>query len=165
MRHLPSILCLFAVPTPASAETVVVAPVHLFFLGCTQGHGILNIVTRRSRMVTVDSLGRQRPDGTLIVTQTVKQEGKPVTVREWRLRENGLNQFVGTLSGATGPVVGVIYAGALDLRFKIKGGLHARQRISPSQDGNGLLNVMTFRKFGVVVGRLREEIERCAAAT
>lgn len=163
VRHLSIILCVVALPNTAAAQPIVRAPIHLFFLGCTQGHGILKIVARRSRRVTVDGFGHLQPDGTLIVTQTVKQEGRPVTKREWQLREVGLGRFVGTLNSATGSVVGVVSDGLLDLRFQMKGGLQARQSISLSKDGKSLLNVMTIRKFGLVVGRLREEIERCPA--
>jgi hypothetical protein len=164
MRRLSIILCLTVLPSPAAAEQAARTPVHLFFVGCTQGRGVLKIVARRSRNVTVDSLGSLHPDGTLVVSQTVTQEGKLVTRRAWRLREAGSGQFVGTLSGATGPVTGAVSGGTLHLRFNMKGGFRAHQHLALNTDGSGLLNVMTIRKLGVVVGRLREEVGRCPAA-
>jgi hypothetical protein len=144
------------VPRPATSS-----PIHLFFIGCTRGEGVLKVVARSPRTISVESLGRQEPDGTLAVTQVVQQDKDRPERRAWRLREVQPGRLAGSLSSASGPVSGEVVGDTISLRFNMKGGLAAQQEITLAPGGDSLLNLMTIRKWGMVVGTMRETITKC----
>jgi len=162
---MPNVVALLLVTSLLSVtgKPAALPTVQQFFVGCTKGRGILKVMVSRARSVTVASVGYLEPDGTLVVAQTVSQEAKAETHREWRLREVGPDRFTGTLSTASGPVTGQTYRDGLHLTFRMKGGMIADQQLTLAADGLSVVNVMTVRKFGIVVGRLLENIERCPA--
>lgn len=131
-----------------------------FFVGRTEGAGILRVALSSPKSVRVHGTGHIGPGGDLILQQTVEEAGKPATQREWRIREDSPGHFVGTLSDAAGPVTAVVSGNRLRLRFQMKGGLEAEQSIYQKPGGQTAHNLMTVRKLGLAVATLDETIKR-----
>lgn len=159
--HIAAALALAACApaVPAAGPAPVFDPL-VFFAGRTEGAATLKIVMRASRAVRVQGSGRVEPDGTLVLDQLVAQEGKPATRRRWRIRRTGPASYGGTLSDAVGPIAGEVDGNRLHLRFTMKGGLATDQWLTLSPDGRSAANLLTARKFGVVVARLDETIRK-----
>lgn len=149
--------CAPAVPLAAPAP--VFDPL-AFFAGRTEGRATLKIVLGAARAVRVEGTGRVEPDGALVLDQVVTQKGKPATRRRWRIRRTGPFTYAGTLSDAVGPVTGEVAGNRLHLRFAMKGGLATDQWLTLAPDGRSAANLLTARKFGVVVARLDETIRK-----
>lgn len=131
-----------------------------FFSGRTRGAGEIRPIVGRVRPVTVESRGRVRPDGVLVVQQRVEEEGRPARTRRWELRRQGLRTYAGTLSDAAGPVTARGQGDQLRIRFPMPGGLDADQLLILRPDGRTVDNRMTVSKLGVPVARLRETIRK-----
>ncbi len=131
-----------------------------FFLGRTEGTGILKIMFRRHRVVHVHGDGRIDPSGALILDQDVEDAGKPVQHRRWKMQSLGGGSYAATLSDATGPVVGTVERDTLRLVFREKGGFRIKQSLVLLSDGKGARNRLTIRKMGIVVATLNETIRR-----
>lgn len=97
----------------------------VFFAGRTQGRGTLKIAMRRSEPVMVEGFGRVDDGGVIVLDQTVRRGERPATTRQWVLRSDGPGRYVGSLSDASGPVVGEVTDNVLHLRFAMKGGFRA----------------------------------------
>lgn len=151
------------VPTPPATRTRPPAP-HFdavaFFAGRTEGTGVLKIALHRHDATRVEGNGRIAGDGTIVLDQTVRRDGKPATQRRWVLRRIAADRYTGTLSDAAGPVDGHVEGNVLHLRFAMKRGLQAEQTLVLRQGGQIADNVMIVRKFGVTVARLDETITR-----
>lgn len=131
-----------------------------FFAGRTEGRGVLVSVFAHPRRVTVHGVGRVAPDGTITLAQSVELEGKAPTQRLWVLRPAGAGRFVGTLTGARGPVVAQVRGNRMHLRFAMNHGLVARQWIYLQPGGRTALNRMSVTKFGMRVAALEETVRR-----
>ena len=131
-----------------------------FFLGHTEGTGLLKIVLGRRHSVRVHGYGRIAPDGTLILNQNIEQAGKPLKHRRWVMRSVGGGRYTATLSDATGPVVGEVQGNVMNLDFPANGGLRIRQTLVLAADGQSAANRLAIYKFGIVVGQLNEVIKR-----
>jgi hypothetical protein len=131
-----------------------------FFSGILHGDGELKVIMRRAVPIHVDSRGLRNGPNSIRLAQTVHEGSKPGKERSWELRRTSPTTFIGTLSDATGPVVGRLVDNRLLLEFKMKGGLAAEQVLSLQPDGRTLLNHMTVRKLGVAVAHLDEVIVR-----
>jgi hypothetical protein len=159
-------VAMIVIPLPGHADHQPLAtatPVFFpgkFFEGGTEGIGSLKIMAGHRRQTLVRGIGRMDADGTLVLGQTVEQEGKPSKTREWRIRPLGGNLYAGSLTDASGPVQGIVSGNLLRLTFPMKGGLHADQRLYLAADGQSATNFMSVRKFGVVVARFVENIRR-----
>lgn len=150
---------LFA-PAPASGEAPLAADPIAFFEGRTVGEGRLSAMMRKTRGVTVSSVGRVEPDGTLVVDQIVGEEGKPPRDRSWRIRAVSPGRYEGALTDATGPVTGTLTGDRLQLDFAIKGGLTVRQSLTFTADRMTAQNRMVVRKWGMKVATLEETIRK-----
>lgn len=150
----PTTLC---APHPGDSQRF--APL-AFFTGSTEGEGRLKIAMHHARTVRVHGAGHMAADGALMLDQRVEQEGKPARQRAWRLCEVAPGRYTGTLSDAAGPVLGQVTGNRLHLRFRIKGGLAADQRLELQPGGQALRNRMTVRKLGIVVATLDETIRK-----
>ena len=131
-----------------------------FFAGRTEGQGVLKVALRSPATIRVQSRGQVESDGTLSVRQTVSEANKPPRTREWRIRELSPGRYAGTLSDASGPVVGEAVGNRLHLRFRMKGGLDAEQWLTLAPGGRSAQNVMRVRKFGLTVASLDETIRK-----
>jgi hypothetical protein len=166
VRSLP--MRMFLAPAAAlvailSAGAAMAAPFHplRFFEGRTESDGRVKVALSAPHGLKVHGHGRVQPDGTLILDQTVEEEGKPVRMRHWQIKEVSPGQFAGTISDAVGTVKAESANGKLHLRFKMKeGGYAAEQWLTPSADGSTLQNSMTVKKFGITVATVEETIRR-----
>lgn len=133
-----------------------------FFDGASRGEGQLHIVMSGTARVQVDSVGHREGDGTLVLAQIVRRDGKPETKREWRIRETAPGRYTGTLSDAAGPVIGEADGDRLHLRFAMRGGLRADQYLYLAPDRRSARNLMRVTKLGIVVACLDETIRKTA---
>ncbi|TPG56251.1 DUF3833 family protein [Sphingomonas glacialis] len=131
-----------------------------FFAGRSEGKGVLKIALHRPATTLVEGNGRVTDDGSIVLDQTVRRQGKPATRRQWVLHPVGTDRYTGTLSDAVGPVDGRVDGTVLHLRFAMKGGLQAEQFLDLQPGGTVAQNVMIVRKMGVAVARLDETITR-----
>jgi hypothetical protein len=131
-----------------------------FFNGTTHGDGRLKVILEKPRTIRVDSVGTNQPDGSLLLEQRVKEEGKPLRLRQWHLRRISPTKFAGTLTDAAGPVAVDVSDGRARIRYRMKGGLAAEQWLTPQPGGRTVANVMRVRKAGIVVARFEETIRK-----
>lgn len=148
-----------AAPSAQPAPAPVFDPM-TFFAGRLRGEATLSVLLRRDRPVAVESRGRVRPDGVLVLDQRIEEEGEPARTRRWLIRRTGPATYAGTLSDAAGPVSGRVRGNRLELRFAMRGGLRATQRLDLAPDGRSADNRLTVTKFGLPVARLRETIRK-----
>lgn len=128
-----------------------------FFAGRTHGDGRLKIITKGTRTVTVEGRGRIEGD-TLVLDQTVREEGKPARERRWRIRQDGPGQYSGTLTDAKGPILATVDQGRLHIEFTLQNGMPTEQWLTLSPDGRVAQNRLTVKKLGIVVATLDETI-------
>lgn len=128
------------------------------FVGRSKGEGQLKIAFRKTRTVHVESNGHRTDDGTIVVDQVITEPGRKTSTRQWRLREVTPGRFVGSLSDAAGPVAGEVHGNCLELRFRMKGDLTARQWLYALPDGRTVQNRLSIRKSGILVARMHETI-------
>lgn len=130
-----------------------------FFEGHTQGDGELHKLFSKPVKVSVDSVGRLQND-TLILDQTIREAGKPVSMRRWTITPVGPDSYSGTLTEAQGFVhVNVVGARGF-IHYNMKHGLTVDQQLSQQSDGVTVLNRLVVHKFGVQVATLSETIRK-----
>jgi hypothetical protein len=152
--------CVSAPPLEAPNPHALLFSPQRFFVGRTEGTGLLRTIFSSPRSVRVHGSGRMDGDAVLVLDQRVEEQGKPVLRREWRMREAEPGHMIGTLTGATGAIQGFVSGNRLRLRFRMKGGLDAEQSIYLKPGGTSAHNLMIVRKFGIVVATLDETIDR-----
>jgi hypothetical protein len=132
-----------------------------FFIGKTEGKGIIKGPVGRRTALAVQSVGRIEQDGTLVLEQRVQREGSPPDRRTWRMRKTGANRYGGTISDAKGPVHIEIKGNCLHIRYTIaKGNLAADQYIYLQPGGRSAVNRMVVRKFGLSVASVEEVVRK-----
>jgi hypothetical protein len=132
-----------------------------FFVGRTEGVGVVHVIMSGRHAVHDRSHGRIERGGTLIIDQVVEEEGKPVRNRVWRLSRSGTNGITGSISDARGPVTGDVAGNVLHLRYRlVEGGVSVEQWITLQPGGRTAMNRMTFRRFGVSVATVQEVLRR-----
>lgn len=133
-----------------------------FFSGKTEGSGALRILFSRAKPLRVQSSGRLRGDGTLILRQTLRIAGETPQSREWRLSPAGGGRYAGTLTDAAGPVSGQVSGNTLSLRYTMQGALRLRihQMLVLQPDGRTVANRLRATKLGLPVAALRETIRK-----
>jgi len=136
-----------------------VAPEH-FFVGRTEGEGRVNMALSGSHGVRARGIGRIEQSGALVLDQIVEEEGKPARRLTWRLVRSGANRLTGTLTGAEGPVNGVVTGNVLHLSYRSSLGPWVEQWITMHPGGRSASNRMTFRRFGFGVATMEEVIRR-----
>lgn len=163
---LPALLatlggCVAASTAPSSiaAPAPVFDPI-AFFAGTTHGTGRLHVILHRTRSTDVVGIGTVAGQDAIVLRQRVAIDGEKPTNREWRLRRTGPGTYTGTLTDATAPVAATVEGNALTIRFPMKHGLAITQHLYLQPGGAVALNTMVVRKWGVVVARLDERIEK-----
>ncbi len=131
-----------------------------FFAGRLDGVGTLKIVLHAPTTTHVTSVGQVAADGVLLLDQHIEQQGKPARDRHWRIRPLGDGRYAGTLTDASGPVVGEAVGNRLHLSFPMKGGMRVDQWLTLSPDGQVAQNHLIVRKLGVTVATLEETIRK-----
>lgn len=147
-------------PSPPVAAPGPAFDAIAFFNGRSFGTAELSIVMRRPERVTVQSQGRLRPNGELVLTQRIEREGRAPTRRQWVIRRAGPTRYTGTLTDAVGPITGEATGNRLRLSFKAKGGIDTVQWLTLAPDGRSADNLLIAKRFGATVATLRERIEK-----
>jgi Protein of unknown function (DUF3833) len=140
------------------------APAHAFdpvdfFRGRTQGDGVLKVVFQSPKKVSVDNEGIAEKDGSLLLKQTIHEQGKPPRTRSWRFRQTGPNRFDGTLTDASGPVRVAVDGETVRIRYKAKNQLDFDQLLTPLSPRE-VHNKMRVKRFGLVVAHFDETIRK-----
>lgn len=135
-------------------------PHERFFVGRTEGTGTVRVILSGSHAVRDETIGRIERDGTLVLDQVVREEGKPARRRTWRMRRSGANRIAGTITDARGPVTGELEGAVLHLRYRSVEGPSVEQWITLSPGGRSAHNRMVFRRFGMTVATVEETIRR-----
>jgi hypothetical protein len=131
-----------------------------FFVGRTEGVGTVQVIMSSRHGVRVHTRGRMDRDGALLLDQVVDEDGKPPRRRQWRLVRNGPNRFSGTISDARGPVTGQVNGNVLRLSYRSAEGPTVEHVITVRPDGRSAHNLTRFRRFGLNVATVEEEIRR-----
>lgn len=147
---LPIALAVMAVTTPATSAGPAGNPLS-FFEGVTESVGTLTVVMRKPVATRSIGRGELRPDGSLSLQQRVENQGEPVHVRQWLIRQLAPGHFSGSMSDASGPVTIDQEGARYRFRFKMKGGLSVEQWLTPLEGGRSARTDMTVRKFGFTV--------------
>lgn len=149
-----------AIAAAAVAAPPAAGPEH-FFVGRTEGSGIVQMTIGGSHKVRDVSRGRLDRSGALILEQMVYEEGKPARRRSWRLVRSGPNRVSGTISDAIGPVSGDIKGNVLHLKYQAReASAQVEQWITLHPGGRSASNRMVFRKFGFKAATLNSTIRK-----
>jgi len=149
------LLALQAAPAPGAF-----AP-EQFFVGRTEGQGIVHVLLSGRHAVRDRSRGHIDRGGALVIDQIVEEEGKPARRRVWRLVRAGADRFTGTISDARGPVTGRVLGNVLHLSYRSnEGGIWVEQWITLLPGGRIARNRMAFSRFGLSVATLESTIRR-----
>lgn len=149
-------------PTAFGPQAPLMRP-ETFFAGDTRSFGVLEAPGGApSRVFHVEGHGRADPDGTFRLDQTVSFDGKSPEQRTWLLRSTDANGYRGTLTDASGEVVGEAYGDLFHLHYRLRSVPLGRmeQWMYLQADGRTVLNEATVTVAGVVVARLSERITR-----
>ncbi|HEV2596462.1 MAG TPA: DUF3833 family protein [Sphingomicrobium sp.] len=130
-----------------------------FFSGRTHGDGELKKLLSNPVRVTVDSVGSVKGD-TLILDQTIRENGKVPSVRRWTMRRVGHNRYSGTLTDAVGAVEVDVAGPRASIRYTMKHGVRVAQQLVQQSDGSTVLNRLVVQKFGVRLATLNEIIRK-----
>jgi hypothetical protein len=142
----------FARVTPTRFDPAVV------FGAPSEGKGTLRLGMGKARSFHVTSSGVSH-DGHVRLLQEVQFDGGKATTREWDLATSGPDHYVGTLTGAAGPVDAHVQGRRLSLRYPLNHhGLAMHQTLDLAADGRTIDNRATVRFLGVPIGWLRETI-------
>jgi hypothetical protein len=129
-----------------------------FFVGRTEGSSSVRVILSGQHGVT--DRGRGWMEGrTLVLQQSVQEEGKPARTRTWRLTRTG-DRISGTISDARGPVQGEVTGNVVHLRYTSAEGPSVEQWIMFHANGRIAGNRMVFRRFGLEVAQLVGTIRR-----
>lgn len=120
-----------------------------FFTGRTHAENVLKIAMQEPKKLIVDSVGRTEGNS-FVLTDTVREEGKPVRTRKWVMRPAGPGKYTGSLSDASGPVEVRLAGDTATIRYVMKDGhLKIEQTLRLRPDGKTLTNRTTAKKFGM----------------
>jgi hypothetical protein len=158
LLSLPACVSMPRIDSPQAAAPPF--KVSEFFTGRLHGEGVLEVMMSGSRSVRVTSVGRKARDGSIILDQEVREEGKPPRTRSWRLRETAPGRYAGTLSDAEGPVTGIVKGNRLHLSFRMRGDMDVDQWLTLAPGGRSARNVLRVRKMGLTVAAMDETIRK-----
>lgn len=136
--------CATTIRLPA-AEQGTIDPI-AFFDGTSVGAGTIDQLFSRPRPLAVRSIGRSDGNGGLILTQAIRQGGKPERTRTWTMRQVGPGRYTGTLTEAVGPVTITTKGPRATINYRMKDGLAVRQQLALQTDGRTLLNHLVVTK-------------------
>ncbi len=157
---LAVVALMFAAPAAAYASAAE-SPL-AFFEGRTISEGTTKILMRKPYEARSQGVGRIEADGTLNLVQQVHEGDQPRKERRWRMRQVAPGRFAGTMSEAIGPVSVEKVGARFRFRFRMKGGLHVEQWLTPLADGMSARSTLTVRKLGIAVATGEALIRRIA---
>lgn len=141
-----------------SAEGIEFRPI-AFFDGHTYGNGELHKLFSKPVSVSVDSIGHMQ-NGTLILDQTIREAGKPASMRRWTIIPLGHDRYSGTLTEAVGEVHAQVVGSHGYIDYVMRHGFTVHQQLAQQSDGTTVLNGLAVHKFGVRVATLSETIRK-----
>lgn len=161
-RRLPPSLGVAALALAGAAPAQAPKPFDpvAFFTGTTHGRGELRELMGKPKKTSAQNVGRIDKDGWLILDQKVAVEGDPLRQRRWRLKQVAPGKYRGTLSDAKGPVEADVRGQAVHIRYVMKGNIKVEQTLTPQPGGRSVTARGTFRKFGMKVAIMKEQIDR-----
>lgn len=130
-----------------------------FFRGRTHGEGTLKAIFQAPKTLSVDSLGYEDKDGTLVIRQVIHEPAKPQRTRYWRLRSLGDGRYEGTLTDAASKVRIEQKGDTIRIRYKAKDNLDFDQTLTPTGPRT-VANKMRVKRFGIVVAHVTETIRK-----
>ncbi len=130
------------------------------FTGLSVGDGTLKLFFGKKKKFHVESHGYEISDGSFRLDQTITFKGKQAQKRHWIVTAVNSNNFLGTLSDASGSVNGNTHGSRLVLKYRIKGPLVMHQTLDLMPDGKTIDNVGKITLFGIPIGHLKETITR-----
>jgi len=160
---LPLLLLSGCIAGPPPIVPPVAEPrfsVFAFFLGETEGRGMLRVMFGKEHQVLVHGRASMTPSGALQLDQIIEEAGRKPRQRRWRLREVAPGRYEGALTDADGPVVATTNGNQLNIRYAMKDGLRAEQWLSLAPDRQSARNILVVRKLGMTVAVLEETIRR-----
>lgn len=151
----------FFFSAPATAEPLD-NPMR-FFEGRTESVGTIKILMKQAFRSFSVGTGRIEPDGSLFLVQQVRDEGRPLRERRWKIRQVGPGRFLGSMSEAHGPVSIEEVGGSYRFSYKMKGNLSVVQLLVPMAGGKAARSSVKIRKFGMPVGSSEGTIRKVAS--
>jgi hypothetical protein len=142
----------------AAAALLAFDPVE-FFRGRTHGEGTVKAIFQAAKALSVDSLGFEDKDGTLVVKQVIHESAKPDRTRYWRLKALGGGRYEGTLTDAASRVRIEQKGDSIRIRYKAQDHLDFDQTLTP-EGPRAVANKMKVKRFGIVVARVEETIRK-----
>jgi hypothetical protein len=130
-----------------------------FFHGKTHGEGTLKIIFQSPKHMTVDSVGSEEKDGSLVLKQIIHEPGKSPRTRYWRMRQTAPGVFEGTLTDAASPVRVDVTKGGIRIRYTAKDHLNFDQTLTPVS-ASEVRNTMRVKRFGIIVAHYDETIRK-----
>jgi len=140
----------FASDNPAGTDKLDLAT---FFTGKTHSESEIKVGFKKPVRHITDTVGTRGKNGELILTDHIKEEGKPPKTRRWVMRRSGPDSFTGTMTEAAGPVRIEVDGRQATIRYKVKGGISIHQLLT-MRDERTLVNHVAAKKLGVRLGRL-----------
>ena len=141
---------LLAAPLASASVQPDVDPLR-FFQGRTETQGTVKVIFHKPYNTRSIGEGRIEQDGSLLLVQHVKDEGKPATQRWWRVRETSPDRFIGSMSEAVGPVTIDKVGERYRFRFKLKDNFTGEQLLTPLPGGRSALSYLKVKKMGLTV--------------
>ena len=133
----------------------------VFFSGKTRGRGTLTLRGGEARPFTVESEGRNQPDGTFSVDQVIAFDDGKIDRRTWQVHRAGANTYAGTLSDASGDMHGKVEGNVFHLRYKLRApAVYVEQWLYLQRDGETVVNRGEITVLGIPWGLLEERIVR-----
>lgn len=130
-----------------------------YFNRRSHGDAELKVVLSSPTPVDVESFGTRDGDG-LRLRQAIREGGKPVRWREWRIAPVAPGRYSGTLTDAQGPVTITAQGPRGTIRYTMKNGMQVEQQLALQSDGRTLLNRMVVTKWAVPIAQLDETIRK-----
>ena len=137
--------------SPASALTESKPEAFRFFEGETERVSTVKVLMKGTYRSKTLSHGRILPDGSLSLVQEVSDEGKPLVVRRWTIRQVSATRYTGSMSDAVAPGEVERIGDRYRFRLKLKGNLAVEEWLTPFPDGLSAKTQTIVHKWGIRV--------------
>jgi len=122
-----------------------------FFEGRTEDTGVMKVIFKQPYRTHTISTGRIEPDGSLVLVQSVEDQGSAPHQRVWHIRTASPGHYVGSMSDAAGPVVIDRIGDRYRFQLETKTHLSVEQWLTPLPGGMAASSSMMVRKLGMTV--------------
>lgn len=122
-----------------------------FFEGRTEDTGVMKVIFKQPYRTHTISTGRIEPDGSLVLVQSVEDQGSAPHQRVWHIRMASPGHYVGAMSDAAGPVVIDRVGDRYRFQLQTKNHLSVEQWLTPLPGGMSASSNLMVRKLGMTV--------------